>query len=48
MEIQNSTGDDENPVKILKFTKDDISIPISNFVNLSVELNLIPDTSEIG
>ena len=43
-----STGHDSIPVKFLKFVADDISLPLTNIINNSIQIKAFPAQWKIG
>ena len=48
MRSDSPTGHDSIPIKLLKFVAHDISLPLTNIVNNSIQMNVFPSQSTIG
>ena len=48
MRSYSSTSHDSSPIKFLKYVVDDISLPLTNIINNSIQMNVFPAQWKIG
>ena len=48
MGSDSSTSHDSSPIKFLKYVADDISLPLTNIINNSIQMNVFPAQWKIG